>query len=154
MSQKRLWGRWPARFSDKLNGISGLAGLGGAAIGVAGWSVLAGTAAFAMTGLGIAITVGTVALAAVKAIPPRLKSPEDLNGCTVSIGELDQSSTRLPVLSIIGPTQTGKTTLRHRLAFSPAPLTRTQQITAYVTSLPMSPPRYVAVLDGGGERFP
>ena len=31
---------------------------------------------------------------------------------------------------------------------------RTQRITAYVTSLQMSPPVYLAVLDGGGERFP
>ena len=58
-----------------------------------------------------------------------------------------------PTLSIIGPTKAGKTTLRSRLAFEFSPNTRTQRVSALVVSLQVSPPKYLAIIDGGGEVY-
>lgn len=153
MAKKRHWGRWPKQAKEELNGISGLAGVGGTVIGIGGLTLLAGPAALVCAVLGGTITVGAVGYALVKAVPPRLKSPEDLVGQTVPLKELE-SVLPIRTLSIIGPTQAGKTTLRNRLAFKSGPVSRTQEMTAYITSLQTAPPTYLAVLDGGGEKFP
>lgn len=154
MLTKRRWSQWPKRSVEELNGVSGVAGVGGAAIGIASLSLLAGTAAFALTGVGAVITLGAIGYAVARALPPPMKLPEDLVGRKVAIKELDNVFPPVRRLSIVGLTQAGKTTLRNRLAFIPDPPSRTQQTSAYVTSLQTAPEAYLAILDGGGDRFP
>jgi hypothetical protein len=129
-------------------------GIGGIAIGAGGLTFLAGAAALALSGVGTVIVSLAVGYALVKGIPRALKRPEELVDHIVGIDELSDVSPAIPKLSIIRPSQTGKTTLKHRLSFDFSPLVRTQQITAKVVSLQTTPPRYIAILDGGGERYP
>jgi hypothetical protein len=117
-------------------------------------SVLAGTAGLVVSGVGIAIAVGATGYAVFRARPPRLRDPQELIGARVRLGELDDVHPPIPKLSIVGASQTGKTTLRQSLSLGTEVIDRTQEITAVVLALNSSPPRYVAVLDGSGERSP
>src|SRR5712672_897833 len=153
MARKRRWRSMPGRLSENLNGVSGVAGLGGAAFGVASWTLLAGTVAATLSGVGVVITAGAVGYAAWKAIPPQLKPAADLVGATLPLRELQGVAGDIGVISIIGPTQVGKTTLRNCLAIDTAKATRTQEVGACVVALQTVPPSYVAILDGGGEQL-
>jgi hypothetical protein len=154
MAQKRRWVQWPSRIAEELNGVSGVAGVGGGIIGIASWTLLGGNMALMLAATGTVITIGAFGYAIYKAVPPLMKRPEDLVGCNVSLDELKNIFPKITSLAIIGPTQAGKTTLKHRLSFDIASPTRTQQASAYVTSLQTTPPKYIAILDGGGERYP
>lgn len=153
MQFRRRWAQWPKRISHELNGLSGVAGLGGVALGAGGLSFLAGTAAFVFTGLGAVVVVGATSYAAYKAIPPSMRRAEDLVGQFVELNELDNIHPALKKLSIIGQSQAGKTTLKNRLAFDRMPVRRTQNISAYIASLQTAPPTYIAILDGDGDRY-
>lgn len=153
MPFQRRWSQWPKRVANELNGVSGVAGVGGAAVGIASWSLLAGTAAFALSGAGAIITVGAFGYALVKAIPPAIRRPEDLVGKTITLNELANISPRIKALSIIGLTMAGKTTLKDRLSFAVSTATRTQETSAYIASLQTTPITYFAILDGGGEKY-
>jgi len=152
MLPKRRWVKWPGRTAQELNGVAGVAGLGGIAVGASSLAFL-GSAALALTGVGTIFVVGAVGYAVVKAFPPRVLSPDELVGKVVDLNTLQNVSPAIRTLAIIGPGKAGKTTLRNRLAFDATPVTRTQQITAYVVSLQTAPVSYLAILDGGGERF-
>ncbi|MEO6824911.1 MAG: hypothetical protein ABI167_09375 [Nitrosospira sp.] len=154
MALKRRWAQWPSRIAEELNGVSGVAGVGGGIMGIGSWTLLGGNMALMLAATGTVITIGAFGYAIFKAVPPLMKRPEDLVGRNVSLDELKDIFPRITSLAIIGPTQAGKTTLKHRLSFDVAPPTRTQQASAYVTSLQTTPPRYIAILDGGGERYP
>jgi hypothetical protein len=154
MALKRRWAQWPSRIAEELNGVSGVAGVGGGIMGIGSWTLLGGNMALMLAATGTVITIGAFGYAIYKAVPPLMKRPEDLVGRNVSLDELKDIFPRITSLAIIGPTQAGKTTLKHRLSFDVAPPTRTQQASAYVTSLQTTPPRYIAILDGGGERYP
>jgi hypothetical protein len=155
MAGKRRWRQWPGRAAGELNGVSGVAGVGGIVLGAGGYGLgLAGTAAL-FTGIGGAvIVVGAVGYALFRAIPPLTRRPEDLIGQTIKIAELRNISQPIQTLSIIGMTESGKTTLKNRLLLDPAPVERTQRITASIMSPQTAPPTYIAILDGGGDRFP
>jgi len=154
MALKRRWAQWPSRIAEELNGVSGVAGVGGGIMGIGSWTLLGGNMALMLAATGTVITIGAFGYAIYKAVPPLMKRPEDLVGRNVSLDELKDIFPQITSLAIIGPTQAGKTTLKHRLSFDVAPPTRTQQASAYVTSLQTTPPRYIAILDGGGERYP
>lgn len=139
---------------QELNGVSGIAGVGGVAVGAGSLTFLSGTAALAVTGLGAFLVVGAIGYAVYRATPQPLQRPEDLVGKTISLETLSNTTTPIPRLAIIGVSQAGKTTLRSRLAVEPVVRGRTQQMTAQVISLQTSPPTFLAILDGGGERFP
>jgi hypothetical protein len=153
MGKQREWGTWPRRISDQLNGVSGIAGVGGAVVSAAGWGLLAGLPAtiLTVTGLGIAALASGYALK--KSIPPKIKSAVDFVGIPTTLDEILKIQPRIPTLSIVGPSQAGKTTLKQRLNFDDAANARTQQIVGDVVSLQTTPPSYFALLDGGGEKF-
>jgi len=153
MAGRRRWSRWPSRIASELNGMSGVAGVGGTAMGVAGWAGVAGTTATVLMSGGAALAVGAVGYAVYKAVPPVLRTPEDVVGHTIDLSELDDVDPPVLRLAVVGPTKAGKTTLKARLSFKGTPDERTQKVTAYVVSVPSNPPRYVAILDGGGERL-
>jgi len=74
-------------------------------------------------------------------------------GTPLPLRDVATISPPVRTLGIIGPSRAGKTTLKNRLAFQPRPAERTQSITAYIVSPPTTPPTYVALLDGGGEKL-
>jgi hypothetical protein len=151
VAAKRQWMEWPGRAAQELNGVSGVAGLGGIAISAGGLAILTGTAALALTGAGGVIVAAAVGYALVKGMPPPRRNPQDLVGHVVEIDELKNVSPAPLTLAIIGPEQAGKTTLRNRLLFDSSLLERTQRISAFIVSLQTTPPKYYAILDGGGE---
>ncbi len=156
MPAARRWTDWPARTVKELNGVSGIAGLGGIAIGAGSLTFLTGAVALTLTGVGAVVVVGAVATAVVKALPDPLTPASDLVGQVVELDRLLNVLPPIPKLSIIGPGLAGKTTLRNRLAFEFSPLERTQQMSAYIVLLPAtpnSPAKYLAILDGRGDRF-
>jgi len=151
--RRRRWAQWPGRISQELNGVSGLASLGGIAITAGSLTFLAGTAALALTGVGTTIVFGAIGYAAFKAVPPRMQHPNHLVGRNVSIGDLGNVSPPLPTVAIIGATQAGKTTLKNRLAHEHTSTERTQSISAFIISLQTAPPIPIAILDGGGDKY-
>jgi hypothetical protein len=153
MMEHRRWKLWPNRISNELNGVSGLAGVGGTAIGVAGWAVLAGTAGTILMGGGAILAGGAFVYAIYKAVPPVLKHAPDLVGQTIELSELANIDPPLVKLAIVGATQSGKTTLKNRLSFKPKPTLRTQSPSAQIVLFPSAPPTYVAILDAVGEYY-
>jgi hypothetical protein len=153
MGFKRRWTQWPGRTARELNGVAGVAGLGGVALGAGGLATVAGTAALALTGVGTAVVLAATGYAIYQAIPPVTKSPGDFVGGTVTLETLETVFPPIKSLAIVGISQAGKTTLKNRLSFDVAPIGRTQQIGAYIKSLETVPPSFLAVLDGSGDRF-
>lgn len=153
MLRKRRWSLWAKRAVGELNIVSGVASLGGTTIGLAGWSMVAGTVATVLTYGGAAIVIGSLGAAFVRAIPPATKRPQDLVGQTIPLDEIENIYPKIMTLAVVGESKVGKTTLKDRLSFTPSIYVRTQDTSAYVTSFQTSPPTYIAILDGGGERF-
>jgi len=153
VTAKRKWSIWPGRTAAELNSVSGVAGVGGAAVGIAGWSLLAGTPALVLTSFGSFVMVAAFGYAVYKGFPPVLRRPEELVGQIVTIKELDFISPKITTLAIIGPSKAGKTTLKDRLTFSVSGYVRTQDVTAHIVALQTTPPTFMAILDGGGEKY-
>lgn len=152
--RKRKWSQWPARVARELNGVSGLASIGGIGVGAGSLTFLAGAEALVLTGIGAITVTGAVIYAVYNAVPPPAQRPEDLVGKKVDLDQLTNVIPPIRRVSIIGVSQAGKTTLRGRLAVDTSSPGRTQHMTAQVISLQTAPPTFVAVLDGGGERYP
>jgi hypothetical protein len=153
MSKRRRWSEWPKRSLSELNAYSGLASVGGVAFSISSWALLAGTASTILTGVGLVISVGAFGVAVVRAIPPALKQAEDLVGQEVSLSDLKSISPRILSVAIIGPSMAGKTTLRDRLTFTASAPIRTQKASGYIATLQTAPQKYLAILDGGGEKY-
>ena len=153
MPKRRRWAEWPKRAAEEFNSVSGVAGLGGAAVGVAGWSLLAGAPALMFTGFGTVITLAAFGLALYRSMPVASRSTNELVGTVLSISELAGLHPSPMTFAIVGPSMSGKTTLRNRLSFiAPLP-TRTQSVNAQIVALQTAPPTLIAILDGGGEKF-
>ena len=155
MAGKRRWSLWPKRIGSELNGVSGIAGVGGTAMGIAGISILAGPAAIALTTAGAAIAVGAAGYAVWKAVPPVMRKPEDVSGAELTLDELKSIHPPLLKLAVMGPSRAGKTTLKDRLMIrvSSGEKDRTQFVKAHIVSVPTSPPFFLALLDGRGENY-
>ena len=151
--EKRRWSEWPREILKKLESVSGLVGIAGVALTVSGATFLDGGAATALSIGGGSIVVGVLGYAIWEAIPPVLKNASDLVGHTLDLTELANISPPIRKLAIVGPTRTGKTTLKRRLLFQLPPDERTQAARATIVSIPTNPVTYLAVLDGGGESF-
>ena len=149
MAKKRRWSEWPRKISEELNSVTGLLTVGGAVLTWAG-----GGAATALGIVGWVITIGALVYAICRAIPPAMENADDLVGKTLDLIELNNISPPIRKLAFVGPTRTGKTTLKRRLQFEPSPNERTQAATATIVPILTNPVTYLAVLDGGGESFP
>jgi len=150
---KRRWSIWLPRLISELNGTNGLAGAGGLTVSAAGLTIFSGTASTVLTALGLLIGVSAVGYAVYKSIPPKLRNAEDVVGEILATDELDGIHPPIKKLAIIGIGQAGKTTLRDRLSFDVSKAERTQQVTAKIVSLHSARPTYLAILDGGGEKY-
>ncbi len=153
MLNARRWTKWPGRAVGELNTVSGVAGLGGSVISLAGWSFTTGVMATGLTYGGALIVLLSLGTALVRSIPPAIKKPEDLVGKTISLAEIGNISPPVMTLAVVGPSMVGKTTLKDRLSFTDSANIRTQDTSAYIASFQTAPPTYIAILDGGGERF-
>lgn len=148
----RRWRLWPGRFRDELNGTSGLAGVGGTLLSIGGWQMLTGPIAIGLMGSGVTIATLAVLAAVAKALPPKPMNAAELVGRVLPFGQLDAVDPSIPIVGIAGLSLAGKTTLLSRLVHAMAPQERTQTVTFRVLALQSSPPRFVAIVDGGGER--
>ncbi len=151
--QRRNWRSWPGRIAEELNGVGGVSGIGGAILGAAGLTFFAGPTAIALATFGGIWFIGSAGYAVYQAVPPVRWRPEDRVGQIIPLSDLQNAHPAIPTLAILGLGQAGKTTLRNRLSFDAGRVDRTQSITAYIASLPTTPPKYLAILDGGGERW-
>jgi hypothetical protein len=149
---KRLWKAWPDKFKQELNGIAGITSIGGAVTAAAGFAIFAGTVGVVTTVVGIVITGGTFLYAGIKAIPKKFDAPETMVGRKLKLLELSNVFPTPKRLSIIGIQSAGKTTLKNNLAFNLSANNHTLQLTAQIVTIPDAPPRYLAVIDGAGER--
>ena len=152
MKKKRRWSRLPKRLLGELNSVSGLAGVGGTAIGIGGAAV-AGITGTVILSSGAVIAIGAFGYAAYRAIPPVLSSPQDLVGRSVNLSELQNVSPRILRLAVVGPSRSGKTTLKQRLSVTADINERTREVSAHIIALQSPNSACVAVLDGGGERL-
>jgi GTPase SAR1 family protein len=153
MPKRRRWADWPKRVVGEFNSVSGVAGVGGAAVGIAGWSLLAGAPALVLTGFGAVVTVAAFGTAIYRSFPVPALSASKLVGKTLSLRELSDVDPTPIKFSIVGPSMSGKTTLRNRLSFVAHEPTRTQSVSAQIVALQTAPPALIAILDGGGEKF-
>jgi hypothetical protein len=151
MGASRRWRTWPKRFKDEVNGISGVAGIGGTAMAVGSWALVTGPVGVGLVIGGLVLSGVSVAYASIKAIPPQLLRPEAVAHTSMPQGDVDSIDPPLSKLAIIGPSKAGKTTLRERLAIQRTNDLRTQNISAYVLPLSTQPQIFVAVLDASGE---
>jgi hypothetical protein len=151
--RKRRWKDFPSRLKREVDGTAGLAALGGTGIGLAGITILTPPFTPFFLGAGVIIAGGTLAYSIFKAIPPKLINAEDVLNREISIVELGAVVPTMASISIIGPSQAGKTTLRNRLTFIRNLTNRTNQISVKVVSVPAALQRFVAILDGGGQIY-
>jgi len=153
MRTRRRWNRWPGRVLVELNGVGGVVAVGGFAIAIAGWTVLSGLPSTILMLVGIVITAGAVLYALWRSFPPALRRLQDVAGMSFSVGELEDFDPVPIRLAIVGPTRAGKTTLLNRLSLKPKAQERTQVVTASIIALSVAPTSYIALLDGGGEKY-
>ncbi len=154
MTDMRRWGTWPGRIVRQLVGVSGLAAVGGIALGVWAWMTLPRDTAVMLAGGGAAIVVAAIAYAMWRAVPPLVKPAERLVGQTIPLSELERVFPPILRLAVVGPTHAGKTTLKNQLSFQAGAAPQAQTATAYIAAVPSSPPGYLAVLDAGGISHP
>ncbi len=153
MVAKRRWSTWKKRIFNELNGVSGLVGVGGTAMTIAGLASPSSTTSTSISILGAALALGGIGYAVWEAVPPVMSSVENLVGKTIAINDIKDVYPQILTLAIVGPSRAGKTTLKNRLSFQERPQQRTQSATAYIVTVPTTPLSYLAVLDGGGERY-
>ena len=120
---------------------------------VAGATAMTGVAAAALTFGGIGLALGAFGYAVYKAIPRAMHNAHDLVGQSVVLSELPNIYPALKTLAILGPSRSGKTTLKNRLQFKTPEQKRTTSVTATIVAIPTNPVSYLAVLDGGGEKL-
>jgi hypothetical protein len=158
MAAKRHWATWPSRFAGELNGTSGLAGAGGAiltGLSFGGLTAASGALALVTGGLGIILMAGAVVAAGAKSLPVPLVNPADIVGEDRSLDQLNSLEPKIFAVGIVGPSHAGKSTLASRILHQPGPtrMSRTHGIHCYVAALQTGPVKYVAMVDGPGDKF-
>lgn len=124
----------------------------GGALTIAGFYTQ-GVARWVFIGAGLLIILPTVGLAIIRAIPPRLVSPAQVEGIELFIDDLNSIDPPVATVGIIGPEKSGKTTLRNLLLQTPTAQDITQRVTAHVSSIIKNPTTFLAILDGRGEAY-
>lgn len=153
MSDMRRWKTWPGRTARRLKGAPGAAVVMGVAVAVGAWKLLPDGLAGILGPGGVVLAAGGIGYAIWKATPPSMKRAEAFVGRMIPLGALDRFFPPLPKLAIIGPADSGKTTLKSRLSFRAPPGTRTPWPSAYIAAVPSTPPGYLAVLDASEETY-
>lgn len=149
----RNWGGYPSRINTEIHSAAGAAALSGlltTAASAASYGVIGATASAVLFSSGLTLAVAALGFACYRAFPKNLMTAQNGLGNEISLEELSRYEP-IEKLAIIGPSKAGKTTLLTRLAIKPSRSERTQQVTATIVVLNVSPPKYYALLDGGGE---
>ena len=141
---------WP-RLLQQLNIGAGAAGLGALLLTLAGL-IVAGPAKLGLIAAGVGIAFITVVVAIVRAWPPRIKRPVDVEGTEMEVADLDRLDPPVPAIGIVGASKVGKTTLKSRLLLQEmqGPEIRTRRLTARVGTIIHEPTTYLAIIDGSG----
>jgi hypothetical protein len=156
MKSSRNWKQYSNSIGKELNNTAGYAWVGTGLLSVlslCGATAFSSVAAAAVSGVGLVIAGGALVKAAWNAIPPKLRSPDDLVGVRLTIKQADEIAGQLKRMSVVGPTKAGKSTLVKAILSQVFPEERTSGLHAYVVVLPTSPVNYFIMLDGAGGEF-
>jgi hypothetical protein len=146
----RRWSQWPKRLSDEVSATSGMVGLLGAGVTVAG-IVFAAPVTIALGG---AVFGGTILWAGLRAIPPKLPGPQEMTGRLLGdLSELDSIHPPPKRIGFIGVSQAGKSTLLDHLEIKPARPGRTDDPYASIISISGNPLKYFALIGAAGQVF-
>lgn len=145
--------RWGEDALQKLNGASGVLAIAGIIISFASAKLLPGQVSMITTTIAILITVSLLVYTLWTSFPPPIREATNLIGEAVKLEELQYITPKVQKLAIIGPSRTGKSTLKKCLNFDSSPDKRTQDTTATITPICSNPITPIAILDGGGERL-
>ncbi|MGY3687541.1 GTPase domain-containing protein [Vibrio coralliilyticus] len=143
--------RWFKNIEDACKSASAIISTMGLIVGLSANSFLDAPLAKSLSTVGFLVGILGIAYLVIKAYPPKVLQASECVGMTVSLQDLDYMTPSIEKLAIIGPTRTGKTTLKERLNFRTPENKRTQGISATITAITSNPVKYIAVLDGGGE---
>lgn len=145
----RPWSKFPGRFKDEANSVSGVAALAGAGAVALGATVAAPIVLI----LGGVVTGAAVLWCGVKAVPPRARRPEEIVGESLDLRVIREIHPRLRRIAFIGPTQGGKSTCISHLRGRVPAGDRTDSPYATVVVIQSAPPAYFALIDGAGQQF-
>ncbi|MBC3911398.1 50S ribosome-binding GTPase [Undibacterium sp. NL8W] len=138
---------------EEFNTVSGVVTAASALFAVGTWSLMSGTYATFLASGGAVIAVVAVISAGYRSFPAPLRQIEDIVGKMVDLRDLSNIHPTPSILAIVGVSMSGKTTLRNCLAHVISDQARTQTVTAQILALQTAPPTFIALLDGGGERY-
>jgi hypothetical protein len=143
---RRNWWKAPGKFLRSFGdpGPASLLGIGGLAIGV--------VASWIAVPVGLTFLGGSALWAGFKSWPPKYNEPSDLLGKDLTLDELKEVDPPVFKLGLVGPSESGKTTLLSRIGHqkSPRPEDRTQRVYARIFAVNKNPLGFLAVLDGSG----
>jgi GTP-binding protein EngB required for normal cell division len=147
---KRDWGSWPKNAYDSINknagGFLGIAGILTGAVGL----VVTAPVALAIGGVTVA---GTFCYAVVSGFPKEKIDANDYIGQKITLEQLQNLSEDLLKIGIFGIANSGKSTFIKHAILSNNIVAVTNEVSATIALLQVSPPRKVALLDGDGKNF-
>ncbi|PIF77144.1 hypothetical protein CLU95_4316 [Variovorax sp. 54] len=146
---KRDWASWPGRLGKKIESTSGRVAIVSGMAAAAGL-VLATPTVLAVGGV---VTVGALIAALVQSFPEKKRSISEFIGGQCSLEDLDSLDLKIPRLAVVGVTQSGKSTFLSTAQQINHVHRRTNKIYAEIMTLPGAPAKYVALLDGDGEKY-
>lgn len=146
---KRRWNKWPERFGQEITRTSGVVGFVGVGLAAAGAVLSAPVVAV----VGAITVAGAAVVSATRAIPPKLRSPNELLGKIIKINELDNIYPAVQKLGIIGASSAGKSTLLNRVRHEIPLAERTDELYAVIVALQATGGEYIALIDGAGQEY-
>jgi GTP-binding protein EngB required for normal cell division len=147
---KRRWDLWGKRLVEQTNVVNGGFTLVGAGITGLGAFVSAPVIA----SVGVALVACTAGWCVFRSIPPSLVEAREKVGQRIdNLKMLDDIEPKLRRIGFIGVSRVGKTTLlSHLTAQTPTPA-RTDNLYAFITTIPSVPGSYFALMDAAGQQY-
>ncbi len=142
----RRWRGWPKNFVNRLNGASGVIGLGGAGLAVAGAVV----ATPVIIGVGGVFVAGTILYAGTSTIPEKVLEAKNCLGTRMDLSRLELIHPTPPRIGLVGPSKSGKSTFLHQAVQDTTP-PRTENVTFLIKNDQSKPGNYIAIIDGAGQ---
>jgi GTPase SAR1 family protein len=153
--KNRNWRTYFQRLKAASNGVSGIVAFGGSGSLVAGTFFVESTSKWSLALIypGVGLIIVSFFYVMCVAIPPLLIHSGRLVGQKVSLDDLLNVFPKIPQIGFIGLSHSGKTTLKNKLSFNHDEFSRTQSISAYITTLQTAPPSQIAIVDGSGDNI-
>jgi len=140
-------------FLEAANFLGGLVGIFGVVLGAA--SLYASNPTVQLAGLiaATATLILTVGWGAYRSFPPTLKDLASCVGTHLTLKELDGVTPRPLLVGLVGPSNVGKSTLLNHVVQQVPPPRRTDNVSVAIVALQLSPPAYIGIVDGAGQKF-